>query len=292
MLQDDDYLVHSEIIEALHARLDRPEAPNAIHLLPPHEHLSTSLREIHVPAPDTSHLSDIHTSFAWLGHGMMMKRAEAQNFLNLLRLIKAAPDEMKMADNFFTLLSNRVPEVWFDQGFELGGGQPFTAGSEGDERNKNFTVSSIHSGACYSRLIDIQLRATRYLESLAHCGQASCEGPTSADQQRKPRLPYTTLDHSYQPTSWIHSACRGPACVLDTNIRILPEEVSHTANNISDILALEAKNIEVLGDSGKENYLQHSPSNAVDMKPDTVFRSLTRTCLRSASSAPGCRIAE
>ena len=140
--QDDDYLVSSEIIESLHWRLNEPGSPKAIHLLPPPEHLSSSLREIHVPAPDASHLSDIHASFAWLGHGMMMRRTEAQNFLNLLRYIKATPEEMKMADNFFTLLGNRVPELWFDQGFELGGGSPFTVGSEGDERNKNFTVGS------------------------------------------------------------------------------------------------------------------------------------------------------
>lgn len=50
---------------------------------------------------------------------------------------------MKMADNYYTILSNRVPEVWFDQGVELGGGQPFTVGVEGDERNDRHVVSLI-----------------------------------------------------------------------------------------------------------------------------------------------------
>ena len=139
-LQDDDYLIRSEIIQTLYARITEPDASRTIHLLPPHEHLSTTLREIHVLAQDGSHLSDVHTSFAWLGHGTMLRRTEAQNFLSLLRYLNATSDDMKMADNFFTILNNRVPEIWFDQGFELGGGVPFTVGSEGDERNKNYTV--------------------------------------------------------------------------------------------------------------------------------------------------------
>lgn len=73
----------------------------------------------------------------------MMRRTEAQRFMTLLKNLKLPREELAMADNFFTLLSNRVPEVWFDQGFELGGGQPFTVGSEGDERNKNYTVNRI-----------------------------------------------------------------------------------------------------------------------------------------------------
>lgn len=46
-----------------------------------------------------------------------------------------------MADNYYTILSNRIPEIWFDQSIELGGGQPFTVGSEGDERNNRHMVS-------------------------------------------------------------------------------------------------------------------------------------------------------
>jgi hypothetical protein len=50
---------------------------------------------------------------------------------------------MKMADNFYALLSNRVQEIWFDQGVELSGGEPFTVGVEGEERNRRFIVSSL-----------------------------------------------------------------------------------------------------------------------------------------------------
>jgi len=48
-----------------------------------------------------------------------------------------------MADNYFTILSNTIPERWFDAGIQLGGGQPFTVGQEGEERNNRHIVSSI-----------------------------------------------------------------------------------------------------------------------------------------------------
>lgn len=48
---------------------------------------------------------------------------------------------MKMADNYFSILRNHPLETWFDQGIELGGGQAFTVGSEGHERNKKHIVS-------------------------------------------------------------------------------------------------------------------------------------------------------
>ncbi|KAL7285568.1 hypothetical protein ACG7TL_000672 [Trametes sanguinea] len=256
--EDDDYLVRSEIIQSLRARIGQSGGSKAIHLLPPHEHLSTTLREIHVKTPEDTHLADVHTSFAWLGHGTILHRSEAQQFLSLLWHLKVTDDEMKMADNFFTVLSNRIPEVWFDQGFELGGGQPFTAGSEGDERNKNYT-----------------LRATRYLESLTHCGRASCDAvPDTVTEQARPSPPYVTLDRSHAPNDRMRAACRGSACVLETNIRLLPDNVSHTALNVSDILALERRNRDLLSAS-EENYVRHPPSNAVDMLAETVFRSLT-----------------
>ncbi|KAI0652386.1 hypothetical protein C8Q79DRAFT_937363 [Trametes meyenii] len=257
-IQDDDYLVRSEVIRALRARIEEPGASRAIHILPSHEHLSTILREIHVKSPAESHVSDIHTSFAWLGHGAMLRRSDAQQFLSLMRFLKVTDDELKMADNFFTILSNRVPEIWFDQGFELGGGQPFTIGPEGDERNQNYT-----------------LRATRYLDSLTHCGRALCDDPGADTQQARPSPPYVNLDRSDAPTRWTHAAGRGSSCVLETNIRLVPDAVSHIGTNVGQMLAVEGRNIEALGESGKRNYLEYSPSAAVDLKAETVFRSLT-----------------
>ena len=134
LLQDDDYLVIPEVIHALHARIREAPRPHTIHLLPPHEHLSSTLREIRVG-------DEIHISFAWLGHGAMLHRSEAADFMDLMRTLNASDAELKMADNYYTILGNRVPEAWFDQGVELGGGQPFTVGTEGDERNNRHIVS-------------------------------------------------------------------------------------------------------------------------------------------------------
>ena len=126
----------------------------------------------------------------------------------------------------------------------------------------------------------IQLRATRYLESLAHCGRASCDGfdrDGSGGQEPRPQLPYITLDRLHPQKPWNRAACRVAACVLENNIRTLPDDVSHAATNISDMLSLEIENARTLGDAGKQNYLDHAPSNAVDAKANTVFRSLHGT---------------
>ena len=144
LVQDDDYLIVPEVLHTLHAAITQSAVPRTIHLLPAHEHLSTSLRELHVSTSPQSTLPAIHTGFAWLGHGAMLHRSEVTDFLALMRALHATEPEMKMADNYYTILGNRVPEAWFDQGIELGGGQPFTVGTEGDERNNRhkecFTV--------------------------------------------------------------------------------------------------------------------------------------------------------
>ena len=109
-------------------------ATSPIYLSPPHEVLSSQLRTISV-APNIS------TSFAWLGYGTIVMRTMVIEFLSFLRRINATDDVMKMADNYFAILMNAVPEVWFAQELELGGGQPFTTGAEGDERNRRHIVS-------------------------------------------------------------------------------------------------------------------------------------------------------
>lgn len=70
-----------------------------------------------------------------------MHRSLASEFLLLLQLLNCSKEEVKMADNYFSILRNHPLETWFDQGNELGGGQAFTVGSEGHERNKKHIVS-------------------------------------------------------------------------------------------------------------------------------------------------------
>ena len=132
--QDDDYLILPELIKTLRVRLEE-SSQGGIYLLPPHEHLSSRLRT-------TVTSNGVHTGFAWLGHGAMIKRQQALSFVSLLHddSLGMTKEQIKMADNYFSILSNEVPEIWFDQGIELGGGQPFTVGQEGNERNRRHVV--------------------------------------------------------------------------------------------------------------------------------------------------------
>ena len=57
-----------------------------------------------------------------------------------METLRFSEEEKKMADNYFTILHNEVAEVWLDQGMELGGGQPFTVGNEGEQRNRKHIV--------------------------------------------------------------------------------------------------------------------------------------------------------
>ncbi|KAI0275142.1 hypothetical protein BC834DRAFT_851333 [Gloeopeniophorella convolvens] len=245
--QDDDYLVLPEIIETLHARITALERPSALHLLPPHERLSSDLRAVY------SSNGTLHTSFAWLGHGTMMTRSLASEFLSLLQLMDATDDELKMADNYFAILRNTPPEIWFDQGIELGGGQAFTVGLEGHERNKKHILR-----ACY------------YLDSLLSCDGTDC-GKKMTDRNipfispsSETGTPKQTLDLA---------ACFGRPCLFETTIPLLPESIVHSRDRAQDLLALEEDNLRALGEDNKIHYLSYPPSFAVDGRPDTAFRS-------------------
>lgn len=241
-LQDDDYLVMPEIIRTLHGQvLGTPD--HSIHLLPPHEVLSTQLR--------TMVTSDgAHTSSAWLGHGTILPRTGAVDFLALLHHLNASEDEMKMADNYFTILNNRIPEVWFDQGIELGGGQPFTVGMEGNERNK------IHI-----------INACRYLDTLLSTFRA-------LDISHKSRLPFIEVDVVTPAGHQIFQApCLGASCLLQTNIPLLPLNLKAGSHSADDMVIQELRSIQSLGQDAVDHYLRFPPSQAVDGRPDTAFRS-------------------
>ncbi|KAH8997230.1 hypothetical protein EDB92DRAFT_1393666 [Lactarius akahatsu] len=74
----------------------------------------------------------------------MMYHSLASEFLSLLQFWNLSNEEVKMADNYFPVLKNHPPETWFDQGIEFGGGQAFTVGSEGHERNKKHILRACH----------------------------------------------------------------------------------------------------------------------------------------------------
>ncbi|EKM61671.1 uncharacterized protein PHACADRAFT_83532 [Phanerochaete carnosa HHB-10118-sp] len=242
-IQDDDYLVIPEVIHALHARIQDVQCPHSIHLLPPHEHLSSTLREIRAEG-----LYPFHISFAWLGYGAMLYRSEVADFMDLMHLLNTSNAELKMADNYYTILSNRLPEIWFDQGIELGGGQPFTIGREGDDRNDRHI-----------------LRATEYLAALLRSFGAQ-------------QLPYISRDPEQAEASVARAVCRGARCLLETNIALLPGNLEHVSLAPGDILDLETQNRARLNDDEAQLYLQHPPSRAVDDRFETYFQSLHSAC--------------
>ena len=72
-----------------------------------------------------------------------MHRELSDLFLSLIGNLGFNDEERKMADNYFTILRNDFTEIWYDQGIELGGGQPFTVGTEGEQRNVLHIVSTL-----------------------------------------------------------------------------------------------------------------------------------------------------
>jgi hypothetical protein len=154
---------------------------------------------------------------------------------------------MKMADNYFTILNNRIPEVWFDQGIELGGGQPFTVGMEGHERNKMHIIN-----------------ACRYLDTLLSAFKSSDES----------RLPFIEVDATTPAGHPIFQApCLGASCLLQTNIPLLPTNSKDGSHTADDIFVQELRSIQSLGQDAVDHYLRFPPSQAVDGRPDTAFRS-------------------
>jgi hypothetical protein len=200
--------------------------------------------------------NNIHTSFAWLGHGTLLRRTLAIEFLALMKQLNATREEIEMADNYYAVLANRVPEIWFDQGIELGGGQPFTVGTVGDERNKRHII-----------------RATEYLDRLASCTGLSCLD-----------WPYVTLSHNRVTASQhifnlppsrmpMRATCAIRSCILETNIKLLPETVAHHGKKASDMPAIEQYNAEQMGELSISHYVAFPPSHVVDGRIGTVFQS-------------------
>ena len=127
----------------MHSFIHKHPSTPSVHLLPAHEHLLSRLRAV------TSYDKKISTSFAWLGFGTFVRQHAVCEFLQLLKQLNLSEVEMQMADNYFTILANRQAEIWFDHGIELGGGQPFTVGSEGDERNDKHMVCICKPGRTF-----------------------------------------------------------------------------------------------------------------------------------------------
>lgn len=238
--QDDDYFIEPSIIRTMRARMAEAQT-TSLHLLPPHEMLYSRLSTIRIDPT-------VHTLFAWLGYGTIMRRSEAQNFMYLFKALNATEDILKMADNYFTVLSNRLPELWFDQSHELGGGTPFTVGAAGEERNNHHIAN-----------------AGSILDSLA-----ITMGHSSRKDYHYVSLPTSSL---YADTLIARAACSDISCVLETNIELLPPTVEDDISSASEIINYIRSRFDVLGTGTIEHYLQCSPSFAVDANSQTSFCS-------------------
>lgn len=75
--------------------------------------------------------------------------------------------------------------------------------------------------------------------------------------------------------------------MLETNIRVLPANIAHASNSISGILSLEAQNLAVIGEEGKQLYETYPLSHAVDTRPDTAFQSFGGACIGTALTSSG-----
>ncbi|KAF8808138.1 hypothetical protein BYT27DRAFT_6604113 [Phlegmacium glaucopus] len=235
-IQDDDYFIRPEIIRALSRRI-KDVSISGIHLQPPDEMLTSQLRTISIG-------QRIHTTFAWLGYGTMITRLQAVEFLSLLDKLDVSGEERKMADNYFTILSNTIPERWFNAGMELGGGQPFTVGQEGEERNNRHIV-----------------RAAELLDSVIF-KEVTGVG-----------LPYISSSGIASDCSISHAPCHGTVCVFETSIRLLLYDFNISVSTAVEILDAQRNRYAKLGPNAALHYVKFPPSHAVDGQPETAFRS-------------------
>ncbi|KAI5997980.1 hypothetical protein EDD15DRAFT_2242871 [Pisolithus albus] len=141
-------------------------------------------------------------------------------------------------------------EIWFDHGIELGGGQPFTVGQEGNERN----------------LLHIR-KACAYLDQLV-LGTYGTSHPGTAVEA----LPFVQATTDVGQWFINRSPCLDSLCLLETNIHLLGDVIPRGQVAI-DLIAHEVQYIRMMDKEGVLNYTSHSLSRAVDGVPATAFRS-------------------
>lgn len=72
------------------------------------------------------------------------------------------------------------------------------------------------------------------------------------------------------------AVCRGSPCLIETNIKLLPEDILHTSNDMKDLTTLQTRNRALLGEHNVQRYLEHGPSHMVDGRTNTSFQSYKR----------------
>ncbi|KAJ7179811.1 hypothetical protein C8R43DRAFT_970524 [Mycena crocata] len=230
-IQDDDYLVKPEIIRSLRARIDKDD----IFLSPPHEVLSSQLLSIRSPS------TNITLGFSWLGYGSLILKSHAESFLSLLGRLGASDEETKMADNYYSILRNRIPELWTGAPIALFGGGDFTVGDEGVARNRKHIATAYY--------LDI---------IMAYGGE----------------WPYVLNDRAHPEPRLERSPCTQQMCLLETNIQVFPQLFAQDTNKpAGELFVREAELSMALTDQFASHYVDFPLFHAVDSDPDTFFLS-------------------
>jgi len=199
----------------------------------------------------------------------MLSQTKVLDFVSLLRFLDLPQDELQMADNYFTILGNQVPEIWFDHGIELGGGVPFTVGQQGHEHNQRHIVSTyiLNPRPGYCDYTTFQKRACTYLDRLV-----SIMHVNSQLMEAHPFVRATT-----NIAQWYinRTPCLTSLCLLETNVHLLGDQ-PHRGHVAADLVAREEEYSRVMDPSTVFNYSYYSLSRAVDGIPATEFRGFFR----------------
>ncbi|KAH8835570.1 hypothetical protein DL96DRAFT_1574775 [Flagelloscypha sp. PMI_526] len=234
--QDDDFLVQPSVIRTMRASNTKLLSP--IYLAPPHEAMTSRLRTVIVG-------ETVHTSMAWLGYGSLVSKSAVLEFLELMNSLNMTEEEQKMADNYFSILKNELPEVWTvvpPMLTELGGGQAFTVGSDGDKRN------AIH-----------MLKAAAYLDNILKSGT-----PKSSFVHMLPEI-------SHNPYV-LRTPCANNTCLVEFS-QARPSISGIQPRGAQDILNLEESQMNRVSVHWMENTLVKSLSHAVDGDLHSAFQS-------------------
>jgi len=232
-------------IRTLHSLIQSMTNTSSIHLLPPHEYLTTTLRTT------VSQDGAVHTGFAWLGHGTMLRRASAVQFLTLLGQLQLTSAELKMADNYFTVLGNEYPAVLQDIGVPLDGQHAFTVGTAGDERNWQH----------------INL-ALDYLKQYL----------TKPPARPSPYARVARRPVDVSPFRETSAVCLRTQCILKSNIERMPQ--FPIPQNPFNLREHEEFRRSLLGEERGHNFIENSLAAAVDRSTTaTAFQSFFCECV-------------
>ncbi|KAJ7699896.1 hypothetical protein B0H17DRAFT_1047552 [Mycena rosella] len=225
-IQDDDYLIQPEIIRSLRARIDTHD----IFVIPPNEVLSSHLLSINSPS------TNITFAFSWLGYGAL-----------ILRATPISEEETKMADNYYSILRNRFPEIWTSDPTALFDGGAFTVGEEGVTRNRRHIAA-----------------AANYLDVIA-----ANQSPGNDE------WPYVFLASSPPEPRIDRSPCVRRSCVIESTIQSLPDLfTADTHKTAGEIFAREEQLSRMLTEQFMANYVNFPLSRAVDADRTSFFRSV------------------